>query len=117
MNGLADSGPADNPVSAKGIQTLTAVFPHYERLTELKSHLLVLGDDVGLNDDHHVLPKDHFITFVAARRAALNDGRVLVGAVNQVVVDAVSPAMDDFREFGGHNTDFVMADKKRVRKK
>jgi len=34
---------------------------------------------------------------VAGRALGLEDGRILVGSMNQVVVDGVTPAVDDFR--------------------
>src|SRR2546425_8698158 len=92
---------ADDPLAWEGIQALTAVLPHHQRLAELKAHLLVLCDDVRLDDDHHVLAEDDLSTLVPGSRARLKNRRILIGAMDQIVVDRVAAAVDDLRRLLG----------------
>ena len=80
---------ADDPLAWKVIQALAAVLAQKQRLAELETHLLIMGDDVRLDNDHHVFAEDHFAAFMAGGRAALNKWRVLVSSVNQIVIDTV----------------------------
>src|SRR3970282_364900 len=95
--GGPESTPAHDPLARKVIQALAAVFPDHQGLAELQPHLFVFRDDVGLDGDDHVLAEDDLRALVPARAPGLKDRRVLVGAVNQVVVDAVAAPVDDLR--------------------
>lgn len=87
--------PADDPLAREAIQALASVFAHDQRFTELQPHLFVLRDDVRLDDDDHIFSEYDFPSFMARRCARLENRRILVGAVDQVVVDCISPAVDN----------------------
>jgi hypothetical protein len=60
-----------------------------------------LGDEIGLNDDHHVLAKGYFSGVVTSGGFGLKDRRILIHAMDQVVVDAVAALMNNLRRFFG----------------
>ena len=57
---------------------------------ELQAHLFIVGHQIRLNDDHHVRAKGYFSGVVTSGGLGLEDRRVLIHAMDQVVVNAVT---------------------------
>lgn len=89
------SGWNEDPLTRESIESFAAIALDENRFAELQAHLLVMGDDVGLDHQHHVLPEHYLAPFAAARGARLDNGRVLIGAVEEIVIDGVAAAMND----------------------
>ena len=92
---------ARHPLPRIRVQTLAAVFFDNQRFAELQAHLFVVGHEIWLDDDHHVLAKDQFSRVVAFACFGLKDRRILVYAVDHVVIGAIAALVDDLRSFFG----------------
>ena len=103
LSGLAYqlSTLADNPLARIGVQRFAAIFLYHQCLAELQAHFFVVGHEIGLDDDHHVFVKDHFTGIMPLARFGLKDRRILIDAVDQIVVGAIAALVDDFRGLFG----------------
>ena len=93
--------PTGNPFSRIGIQSLAAFFRDHQGFAELQSHLFIFGDEVGLDDDYHIFAKNHFLRIMSLSGFGLKDRRILVNAVDQIVISAVTAPVNDLRGFFG----------------
>ena len=67
----------------------------------MQSHFFVFGDEVGLDDDYHIFTKYQLLGFMTLSGLGLKDRRVLIDAVDQIVIGAVTAPVNDLRGFFG----------------